>query len=212
MRKLVIGVVLVIVVSAIGLVVVGGKRAVAPQSTFTLREAKDITGLAVYYAGDSVDGLSLSTVLRDSVPKEAPSDAYVRERVLHPQQHNPRLYTHSVSFIYGSCRPSGDAGCAPPVEVQIWPACARSLSLYSGVGAPTPEPAVVRGAPAAFFEGGHRLEIQTGTSTVVIFGDTHDRVIRIADALRGVNVPVQAHVPLPPPAAGAVEGRASCGT
>jgi hypothetical protein len=51
-------------------------------------------------------------------------------------------------------------------------------------GSPTADETTVRGVPAAYFEGGNRLEIQTGTSTVVIFAN---HPATVADALRGVN-------------------------
>jgi hypothetical protein len=69
----------------------------------------------------------------------------------------------------------------------------------------------VRGVPAAYYEDGRRLEIQTGTSTVVIFGRKQAEVVTVADALRGRNVPVRARDNLPAPAAGALDGSLRCG-
>lgn len=94
-----------------------------------------------------------------------------------------------VSYIYGSCDPveTEQHGCSPPLEVQSWPACERALADYT-VGPDSARPVyqslLVRGASAASFEDGHRLEVYTGGSTVVIFGEDAPQVQRAADALR----------------------------
>jgi hypothetical protein len=160
----------------------------APKSTFTVALAKAFGDFPLYYAGDSVEGLPLVAELR---------------RV--------GGGTNYVSFIYGDCIAIDDYGCAPPVEVQIWPACLRNPSLYEQPGAPQGGVVPVRGVPAAFYEDGRRLEIQTGASTVVVFGRTQAEVATVADALRGVNVAVRRGDDLPAPAAGALDGALPCG-
>lgn len=35
-----------------------------------------------------------------------------------------------ASLIYGDCEASSDAGCAPPLEIQTWPACERNAGTY----------------------------------------------------------------------------------
>lgn len=164
----------------------GGPPSVTPHSTFSVEAARAFKGFPIYNAGDSFDGSPLVAVLRrdDSA--------------------------NYVSFIYGECKATDDVGCAPPAEVQVWPACKRNLSLYTPPGSPAPQTAVVRGVRAAFFDDGQRLEIQTGISTVVIFAVGQEQALQAADALRGVNVPVAIGVPLPPPAAGAIAGTLSC--
>jgi hypothetical protein len=161
----------------------------SPKSTFSLERARAFTEFPVYSAGSSVDGLPLAAVLR-------------RDDT-----------ANYVSFIYGECDATSETGCAPPAEVQVWPACVRNPSLYRGQRSPispTPTPTTVRGVPAAFFENGTRLEIQTGASTVVVFADGPERIGRIADALRGVNVDVSQGARLPAPAPGALDGKLSC--
>jgi hypothetical protein len=160
------------------------------QSNYSVDEARDFARFPIYNAGDSVNGYPLTAVEHDTKPAEA------------------------ISFLYGDCTPprasdgSYDGGCGLPVEVQVWPACFRNPTLYGGApGSPGPVNTTVRGAPAAFFEGGNRLEIQTGTSTVVIFADSPETV---ADALRGVNNNVPTGVDLPAPAAGAMTGDLDC--
>jgi hypothetical protein len=163
-------------------------RADAPKSTFSVARAKAFAKFPLYNAGDAVNGLPLVAELR---------------RVGGAANY--------VSFIYGDCIAVDDYGCAPPVEIQIWPACVRNPSLYAAPGAPVGEKATVRGVPAALYEAGKRLEMQTGTSTVVIFARTRADVLTVADALRGVNVAVRRAADLPRPAAGALDGSLRCG-
>ena len=139
------------------------------------------------FAGAAVDGLPLTAVLR------AGGAGY-------------------VSFVYGDCEASDDAGCAPPAEVQVWPACRRHLGLYERGPPPTPaaEHVVVRGVPAAFLDRGTRLELQTGRSTVVVFAGSRGRALRIAAALRSTDGSVPAVAALPAPDQGALEGSTPC--
>lgn len=154
------------------------------RGNYSVAAAEDFTKFPLYNAGYNMGGLPLVAVLNES---------------------------GVVSFIYGDCAPpegSDEGSCAPPMEVQVWNACARNPSFYTqDMLNPTPDKTTVRGVPAAYFEGGNRLEIQTGRSTVVIFGDNPGAV---ASELRGVNNSVPAHVDLPAPAAGAMTGKIKC--
>ncbi len=148
----------------------------------------------VYYLGDLSADLPLRVVLRGETTGPV----------------------EDIDFVYGDCRATFEQGCAPPVEVQIWPACIRNLAMYTPSG-PLPLPravqpvrATVRGVPGAFFEDFHRLELQTGISTIVIFGQGYDAVLRIAQGLRGLNVDVGPRAPLPPPSPAALAGKLSC--
>ena len=157
------------------------------RDRFDMKDALAFAEFPLFAAGDRVDGLPLTAVLR----REGPADF--------------------VTFVYGDCTAGDDAGCAPPVEVQVWPACRRNLHLYDSgrPGTPVPDHTTVRGVPAAFLEDGMRLELQTSRSTVVVFGDSRARARRVAAALRAVGKPPSA-APLPPPAPGAVDGTLSC--
>ena len=131
----------------------------------------------LYNAGDRVDGLPLAAVLRREDAAEF------------------------VSFVYGDCVAGDDAGCAPPAEIQVWPACRRNLGLYDDAHdrvAPA-ERISVRGVPALLFDDGTRLELETGRSTVVVFAGTRGRVLRIAAALRALDETVSPGLPLPNP-------------
>jgi hypothetical protein len=159
-----------------------------PSSRFTLAQAHAFRDFPLYFAGDRVDGLELVAVLR---------------------RDDTASY---VSFVYGDCTPGDDAGCAPPAEIQVWPACRRHPALYGGSQpkAPDVEHITIRGVPAASLEDGARLEIQTGRSTVVVFGDSRARARRVAGALRSVNGSETPGPSLPPPAPGALDGQLVC--
>lgn len=163
------------------------REALSEPDDFGLTDAARFTEFPLFNAGDRVDGLPLVAVLR----REDTADY--------------------VSFVYGDCVAADDAGCAPPVEVQVWHACRRNLGLYDSgaTGAPVPERVTVRGVPAAFLEDGLRLELQSARSTIVVFGDSRQRVTRVVAALRRVGEPASLD-PLPAPAPGAVEGTLTC--
>jgi hypothetical protein len=162
----------------------------SPKSTFSLEQARQFDQFPVYYAGTEVAEIPLVAVLRRNES------------------------ANYVSFIYGRCHATSDMGCAPPAEVQVWPACVRNLSRYKALTPLSPryEPQTVRGATTGVFDDGTRLEIQTGTSTVVVFAKTAELADQVAAALRGVNVDTRAGEKLPPPAPGAVNGTLSCRT
>jgi hypothetical protein len=164
-----------------------GIPSVAASGALSLAQAR-AANFPVYYAGDSVEGYGLNVILRGY--NQSPID--------------------DVDFVYGTCTPKSDQGCPAPIEVQAWPACARSLSSYTGSVASLREDTTVRGVPGAFFSNGERLEIQTGTTTLVIFASGRRQALRVAASLRGLNGGVGAGKPLPAPAAGAVEGKLAC--
>ena len=137
-----------------------------------------VASYPLFNAGDRVDGLPLATVLRREDSAEF------------------------VSFVYGDCVARDDVGCAPPAEIQVWPACHRNLGLYDDAtdrGAPAVERLFLRGVPALLFDDGTRLELETGRSTVVVFAGTRGRALRIAAALRAIDGSVLPSRPLPEP-------------
>jgi hypothetical protein len=159
----------------------------APQAQFTLEDARAFDDHPLYFAGDRVEGLPLVTVLRRSDTADF------------------------VSFVYGDCTPDDDMGCAPPLEIQVWPACRRHLALYgSSPSGPTIERTTVRDVPAAVLDGGTRLELQTGRSTIVVFGDSRGLLARVARLLRAIDGSVSVRHALPSPEPGALEGTLKC--
>jgi hypothetical protein len=146
---------------------------------------RKVDGFPVYYLGESFEGLALT---------EAPPPG-----------------SGLASFVYGSCEPTEEMGCAPPLEVQVWPACTRNPSSHElAPGMPMPRREdTIRGVPAAFYEDGFRLELSTGSVTVVIFGE-QDQIVRAAQALRTLDSAPAPGEDLPPPVPGAVEGKLAC--
>jgi hypothetical protein len=172
----------------------------AAHSDLTIGGAAAFPDFPLYSAGQSFEGLPLSGMTRRLEARQAPDP----------------VRANFVSFRYGDCTPGpGEFGCPAPLEIQVWPACERNLSSYSltPMGDPLPhERVTVRGAPAAFFEGGQRLEIYTGSVSVVLFGQSKAQLLRAAASLRGANASgrVMADGRLPAAAAGALEGRLAC--
>jgi hypothetical protein len=129
---------------------------------------------------------------------------------------DPQSYarSHYTLAVYGTCAATSETGCAPPLQIQTWPACERSPADYTVGGQPLQPTDVVRvrGVPARFY-GENRLEISTGDSTVVIFGDSRELLLSAAAALRtraGSPRSVGPGSQLPAPAAGAEDGTLSC--
>lgn len=176
------------------------------NSDFDPETVRDFDQFALYGLGEQFAGHQLNAITRRHY---APR---LRGELRPPGEVN------FVGFKYGDCTPSGDSGCAAPIEVQVWPACERNLSSYSlgpGLGPLPHERFTVRGVPAAQFEMDGRVELYTGAVTVVIFAAPP--VARdAAEAVRLENpeglgtAPIPAGSPLPPPVEGALEGRVEC--
>ena len=158
---------------------------VAAQGNYSLEQARAFADFPLYAPGESYGDLPLAAVLRafDDSPDALPVRA------------------NYVDFIYGTCEPAeGSEGrCAPPLSVQVWAACERNPMSYSPLAGQEP-PIEIRGVPAYFYEGGRRLELSTGASTVVIFASGREDALAAADALVGINNPVTRDGNFPPPA------------
>ncbi len=131
-----------------------------------------------------------------------------------------------VSYIYGDCEISdGATGCQPPLEIQTWPACQRFLAKYSFRGRPLPHRFLPGPSGAKVVEFNFafdkRIEVYTGSATVVIFATDRARAIEAVEMLRleGRREPpasnsteLDSGLPdrLEPPAQGSMEGNLSC--
>jgi hypothetical protein len=117
------------------------------------------------------------------------------------------------SFLYGECQAPPNEACAPPYEVENYDACSRNLANYRvDGGAPSVAYArtTIRGAPAALFPGGQRVEVYTGRTTVVVSGPSADAARHAALRLRALNPRSSPISQLPRPAPGALAGRLRC--
>ncbi len=162
----------------------------AATGNYSLAQARTFADFPLYAPGEAFDELPLTAVVRRF--DDSPDGPPVRENY--------------VDFVYGMCEaPEGEGGCAPPLSVQIWAACERNPMAY-GPEIAREGPLEVRGVPAYFFEGGRRLELSTGTATVVIFASGRDSALSAANGLEGINNQLAAGAPLPPPAYSTEQG------
>lgn len=141
-------------------------RWVSTRDLVERHEALPCTGLEeptnfeVFSAGPAVDGLKMTDVVR-RCDAAAPVDEAPANR---------------ITYVYGDCEiTEGATGCAPPLEVQTWPACQRNKAEYSFGGEPLPSRDLPsRGGAEVVefdFELERRIEIYTGSSTIVVFAD-----------------------------------------
>jgi len=147
----------------------------------------EATNFASYSLGRGFEGLSLSDQHRTcTIPEPVSPDVARVEARLPADARRPRdARLNFVSYLYGDCRaPPGEGGCPLPLEIQTWPRCERDPSDYA-ISAHNPLEAKlkVKGVPAHLYEGGLRLEVYTGESTVVVFGTDPDTVLRAGRAL-----------------------------
>lgn len=127
-----------------------------------------------YSLGPSNAGLPLtsSTVICNQTP---------------PEIGPPVPYSESN---YGTCLAVSGSSCSLPLTIQSWPECKRNYAMY---GSTPPGQFVtvssLSGLPAAAFYGGTMLELYTGTTTVVVFGQGTSDVMAAASALVPQMVP-----------------------
>jgi hypothetical protein len=123
--------------------------------------AKDPINFEIFSAGPSIAG-------------EPMTDFQRRCGGTTPADEPPANFT---SYIYGDCEiTESDSGCTPPLEIQTWPACERSLPEYSFGGKPIPHTRLPSRNGAEVQEivlpfGPPRIEVYTKSSTVVIFAN-----------------------------------------
>lgn len=197
----------------------GGPHWVSTHQLVKEHEALPCTGpnepanFEIYSAGPSVAGLPL-----------AEADRTCESRV--PAAERPANY---MTYLYGHCEiVAGSTGCAPPLQVQTWPACQRSLADYTFEGEPEPYTKLPSRGGAEVYEidfvSGPRIEVYTESSTVVVFaadrhlaleavdqlipGDEDRPPMTTAEQMRGVQK--QPKQPLQMPVNGAIEGKLPC--
>lgn len=162
----------------------GGCSSESGSDTSELGEAKSFDDYALYYVGESYDDLSLTFA------------------GLGPGRGEGRW--RARSFGYGDCElPEGEGGCPLPLEIQNWSICARFPAIYPG---PTAKTKSIRGAKTLRAGGG--LDIYTGRTAVVIFGQGIDKA-QVVEDLRRVADDAELDS-LPPPVPGALEGKLPC--
>jgi hypothetical protein len=182
-----------------------GNPSEPPTNRVSLDDAKTYRSFPLYYAGFSTQGKELASVNRITVSAVNSNDYDTLD------YRAPKYDV--IEFNYGTtCEPTS---CRIPLALQIWPACARSLSLYDDPLSPRKEEIIVRGVPAAFIGGqyeseGTQLEIMTADVDIVIFAASREEALAVAETLRPLDASLKVESPLPEPVEGAVAGRAPC--
>jgi hypothetical protein len=161
----------------------------------------------VYSLGPSVSGDQLASEQRDCLQYQDGEVARMND----------------VSYFYGSCDiPAGADTCAPPLQIQSWPACERNLAMYEksdGVAYPYTYVGDARGAPAYSFNGGTRIEVYSSDTTIVIFATDPalattalDQIQPQADSQPPPDDPANQNTSgdLPAPDAGSTQGTLTC--
>lgn len=103
------------------------------------------------------------------------------------------------SVFYGNCLSGkssaiGESGCVLPLQVMT---SIYHLATTASLGPHTN--ALLRGVPAAVFDGGHSIVLYSGRLEINVFSDSLPDALRAVDRLRPVNAPGSARAPLPPP-------------
>jgi hypothetical protein len=150
-----------------------------PTGPPDMRAVREFTRYPLYWVGERFEGWDLTAV---SVDRK------------------------KVTFVYGNCvlEVPADGGCAPTLQIQIWPRCVTLEDAESGQE--------IRGAPLNYSYGGDAI-LNTERVEIRVFigqGATRGMKMRALRALRSANdVPpvVDAGDPLPRPRA---NGRARC--
>lgn len=170
----------------------------------------------LYSLGATFEGLPLEAVLRRcGKPMRVPGNSPTLP---------PTWRANYVSYIYGWCDPAAastgdysDHGCAPPLEIQVWPACERNVAMYEPADRPLLRQR--RGVPSS--GDGGRIELYPGHSTVIVHANDAGMAERAVASLLPVRgdyvpatgVPRLVDVPtLPAPPSTALTGALRCGS
>lgn len=159
----------------------GGSAAGAPN----LNEVKKFDAYSVYYAGQAVGRSHLDQIEKRDWQGKGRRIDWI--------------------FHYADCtQPGRWGGCSFPLQIQIYSTCRRWADAYPG----RPRLFNFRGAKAAWVPTAGSLEIYTGRTTVVIFGDDRRIARRAARLTR--NVRRVRPTRLPPPVRGSLYGKLPC--
>lgn len=166
----------------------GGGGSAAPASagqiTWTIEDAKAFTDFPLYWLGESYEGLPLTKIIRYRYDPEPPISPIEAENI--------------VLFIYGSCTPGPESGCAPPLSIRVEPYCMKPPERIATAVRGTPFE--VRGAVAEQIAGD--LRIWTEEVSVKVFTEGAASQVEAVEKLRLVSEgPKGAQRTLGPPTA-----------
>jgi hypothetical protein len=189
-------------------------RWVSTRERVMRREALPCTGesepinFEVFSAGSAVAGAPMTDVVR-----RCDAGALADEST-----------SNYLAYVYGDCQALTD-GCRLPLQVRSYPACQRSYSEYEFEGKPLPykELPPIEGARVREIEFlvDHRIEVYTGTSTIVISAADWSLAEEALRLLRGQpsgetpsktahSLAQDPQQRLEPPVNGAIEGDLPC--
>ncbi len=156
----------------------------AGQIRWTIDDARQFTEFPLYWLGESYEGLPLTKIIRYRYDPEPPIPPIEAE--------------NSVTFIYGSCTPGPESGCAPPLSIRVEPYCMKPPERIAPAVRGTPFE--VRGAVAEQISGD--LRIWAGEVSVKVFTEGAASQVEAVEKLRLVSEgPEGALAPLGPPTA-----------
>jgi hypothetical protein len=178
-------------------------------TSFTPSTVTAFPDFRLYWAGTEFEELPLTRIMHVSGRPNLSAVGGAKYNL-------PDNRTNYVNFIYGTCTGGVEGGCAPPLTVQVWPACDNTLADFyynSRDGKPSREyeSMTIRGVPAARFS--DMLHVYSADVTIVIFGESAALRRRAAEGLLPANLlsgSLSATEELPEPAVGAMEGRLKC--
>lgn len=103
-----------------------------------------------------------------------------------------------TSFLYGTCTPAPDAGCAPPAQVTFQELCSFAPFDFT----PSGNPEHLRGTATFLPVREGQALVRTGTVAITLFGQDDAMTRRMAASLEPLNLdpPIAAGNAMPPPA------------
>jgi hypothetical protein len=107
--------------------------------------------------------------------------------------------TVGASVYYGDCLAGkssalGESGCQLPLQIAT---AVYAMGTDEGLG--PHRNALLRGVPAAIYDGGHSIQLYSGRLTIDVSSDSLAQALAAVRSLRPLNAPGSASGPLPPP-------------
>lgn len=170
--------------SALVIAIAGTGCSVGDGVKADLEAAREFNSYPLYWVGERFEGLDLSYV---------------------------GLGGAAVGFVYGTCDAHGDQGCAPPLQIQIFPLCSY---LDVVVANQTWTRRRIRGAPVGVFDAAPVMFTRR-TQIKVYRGEGSDpglplRALRALRSLNDLEPTISPAGPIPAPAPGVLAGSAPC--
>lgn len=155
-------------------------RPATPTGRLTLSDIQNFDGYAVYSAGSSFEGKTITSIQRIRSPRTSqPFTASATPPKAFANPSEPDL----TSISYGTCTPVGENGCPIPLSITSSSYCGRPIDK-SAIGGTF----VYRGARAAWISGGLVLFFRDSTvSVIAAILDSRATEMRVADQLIAEN-------------------------